>query len=183
MLARRASQTDAGLSMLKKWQTHPFPHCANQFNQIIQAVGSRKNIQGYMGPSDDLCEEPERLESVLFLGLMTDQQTVQSNYCIKNRPSEGFNFCSIIFNCNSCTLKWCGHEWTNYRDGLCNHSQFSLSDANELWLLGVGWFLLFWTWFFITCKIRFNSDILLGLVLSEFLCLFLQIENKFRMIY
>ena len=24
-----------------------------------------------MGPSDDLCEEPERLESVLFLGLMT----------------------------------------------------------------------------------------------------------------
>ena len=24
-----------------------------------------------MGPSDDLCEEPERLESVLFLGLIT----------------------------------------------------------------------------------------------------------------
>ena len=104
----------------------------------------------------------------------TDQQNAQTNYCIKNRPSEGFNFCSIIFNCNSCTLKWC--------DGSCNHSQFSLSDAYGLWLLGLGWFLLFWAWFFITCKIRFNSDILLGLVLSEFLCLFLQIENKFRMI-
>lgn len=105
---------------------------------------------------------------------------MQSNYCIKNRPSEGFSFCSIIFNCNSCTLMCFKHGLIIgmacviiLNCPVMMHSGYGYLDFVDFFFFGRDSSLL----------ARYDSALTFSwasLFLNSF-AFFCKIENKFRM--